>query len=312
MNVKTIYIFGIGGIGGFIGSRIVHATGKNKNIKTYFIARGAHGEAINKNGLTLEAQNETIVTRPVLATADLAELPDPDLCILCVKSYDLEDACKKLKPKVHKNTVIIPVLNGVDIYERMRKVIDAGYILPGCVYMNAFVKGPGTVTHVHNDLVIYGKDPQFPDNVAEDIIEFLNAVPHIRFQFKNDPYPAIWEKYMFVASYALVTAYSGQTIRQVYENPELKKSVTAILREIRLIAGKKGYDFPENIVEELALRGGRLPHDAITSYQRDMALKNGRNEGDIFGETIIRLGKELNVPVPETSKIYHEILANDK
>ena len=308
MSPKVIYIFGVGGIGGFIGSRMVQATIKNSNIKTYFIARGAHADAINKNGLTLETQTETIVTHPVLAATDLNDLPDPDLCILCVKSYDLEGACKKLKSKVHQATVIIPVLNGVDIYERMRRTIDVGYILPGCVYMNSFVKAPGTVTHVHNDLVIYGKDPQFPDYIPSDIIEFLNTIPNIRFQFKEDPYPAIWEKYMFVAAYALVTAYSARTIRSVYENTELRKYVTAILNEIRLIANRKGYVFSENIVEELAVRGGRLPADALTSYQRDLALKDGRNEGDIFGETIIRMGKELKVPVPVTSKIYNEIL----
>lgn len=309
MNVKTIYIFGVGGIGGFIGSRIVQATGKNNNIRTYFIARGAHSEAINKNGLILETQNETIVTRPVRATAELTDLPEPDLSIVCVKSYDLEDACKRLLPKVQKNTVIIPVLNGVDIYERMRKVIDKGYILPGCVYMNAFVKKPGTVTHVHNDLVIYGKDPQFPDYIPPDIIEFLNTLANIRFQFKEDPYPAIWEKYMFVAAYALVTAYSGQTIRHVFENEELKNYLTSILSEIRSIAIKKGYHFSGDIIETLAERGGKLPYDAVTSYQRDRAAKTGRDEGDIFGDTILRLGSELNVPTPVTQKIW-DLLSN--
>lgn len=311
MSIQTIYIFGVGGIGGFIGSRIVHGTKKNDNIKTYFIARGAHRDAINKNGLILETGNEKIASHPALATSDLTDIPEPDLCFLCVKSYDLTDACTRLKFKLHDNTAIIPLLNGVDIYERMRKVIHMGYILPGCVYMSAFIEQPGVIRHLDNDLVVYGKDPVYPDGISNDIIEFLNAMPNIRFQFKDDPYPVIWEKYLFVSAYALVTAYSRQTIRFVHGNDELRKLVTEIIIEGLNIAKKKGYSFPADIADKLTARGGKLPLEATTSYQRDMALKNGRNEGDIFGGTLLRLGRELDVPTPVTKKICDELAAQD-
>ncbi|MBL7961220.1 2-dehydropantoate 2-reductase [bacterium] len=307
MSIQTVYIFGVGGVGGYIGSRIVAATEKNPNIKTYFIARGAHRDEINKNGLILETGDKTIVSHPALATEDLTNIPSPDLCILCVKSYDLEDACEKLKSKVHQHTAIIPILNGVDIYERIRAIIKTGYVLPGCVYMGAFIKRPGVVRHLDNDLVIYGRDPQHSDRIPNEIIEFLNAVPNMRFQFRDDPYPAIWEKYMFVAAYALVTAHSQRTIRYVHDHAELKTIVMKIMSEIKSIAEKKGFSFSEDIIEKLTARGGKLQPEAQTSYQRDRAMNNGRNEGDIFGETILRLGRELNVPTPVTKKICDEI-----
>ena len=308
MNIQTIYIFGVGGVGGYIGSRMVQAAEKNQGIKVYFIARGAHRDAISKNGLILETGTGTIVTRPALATDDLTQIPDPDLCILCVKSYDLENACAKLKSKVHTGTVILPILNGVDIYERIRKIIQTGIVLPGCVYMGAHIKEPGVIRHLDNNLVIYGKDPQYPNKVPGDLIEFLSGVPEMRFQFKADPYSSIWEKYMFVASYALVTAYTRQPIRYVHDHAELRTIVTAIIAEIKAIAERKGFSFSANLAETLTARGGKLQQEAQTSYQRDMAMKNGRNEGDIFGDTILRLGRELNVPTPVTEKIYHEIV----
>jgi 2-dehydropantoate 2-reductase len=312
MNIKYIYIFGVGGIGGFIGSRIVEGTKSQPDIKTFFVARGKHKEAIEKNGLLLEFGNEQVLAYPAQTTEDPENLPQPDVCFLCVKSYDLESSCLQLKKKIYDHTVIIPVLNGIDIYERMRKILDQGFILPGCVYMNAFVKEPGVIKHLHNDLVVFGKDPQQRNGVGEEVFEFLNEIPGIRFKFQEDPYPAIWEKYMFVAAYALVTAYSRLTIRQVYEDEVMRKMVLVILNEINSIALKKGYVFPGSIADELAERGGRLPPDAVTSYQRDLALKNGRNEGDIFGETIIRMGNELGVPAPVTLKIYNGIQTNYK
>ncbi|MBL7996580.1 2-dehydropantoate 2-reductase [bacterium] len=307
MSIQSIYLFGVGGVGGYIGCRIVQATEKNPNIKTYFIARGAHRDTINKNGLILETAGETFTAHPALATEDLTNIPSPDLCILCVKSYDLEGACEKLKSKVHHHTAIIPVLNGVDIYERIRAIIKTGYVLPGCVYMGAFIKQPGVVRHLDNDLVIYGRDPKYHDRLPSEAIEFLNTISNMRFQFRDDPYPAIWEKYMFVAAYALATAHSRQTIRYVHDHTELKNIVMAIISEIKCIAEKKGFSFSADIVEKLAARGGKLQPEAQTSYQRDMATNHGRNEGDIFGETILRLGRELNVPTPVTKKICDEI-----
>jgi 2-dehydropantoate 2-reductase len=47
---------------------------------------------------------------------------------------------------------------------------------------------------------------------------------------------------------------------------------------------------------------------AITSFQRDVESKGKMNEGDLFGGTLIRLGEELKVPVPETKKVYEKLL----
>jgi 2-dehydropantoate 2-reductase len=303
MDIRNIYIFGIGGTGGLIGSRVIQGLKDNAEVKIFFIARGAHCDAIKDHGLILESEKETVVSKPAAAASEPKDMPIPDLCILCVKSYDLEDACRLLKDRVAKETLIIPILNGVDIYERMRKVIDTGIILPGCVYLNAFVKQPGTIKHLSGDLIVYGRDPRHPDHKPEHLIRFLTAIPDITFRWEDDPYPSIWEKYMFVAAYALVTSYARQTIRRVYENEELKQMVSAITAEIKNIASEKGYSFRADIVEKLVARGGVLPPDATTSYQRDIANKNGKNEGDIFGETIIRMGKELHVPTPVTNRI---------
>ncbi len=309
IQIRNICIFGIGGIGGFIGSRLLEAAKENQDPEVYFVARGSHKEAIERGGLILETENERVVTRPSLVTDDLSRIPEIDLCFLCVKSYDLESSCGQLKPRLHGRSIVIPILNGVDIYERMRKVIDVGYILPGCVYMNAFVKEPGTIKHLHNDMVVFGNDPRFPGTIGQDVFDFLKTTPGIRFQFKPDPYPVIWDKYMFVASYALVTAYARKTIRQVYESDELKKLVMDIMNEIVEIGIRKGYAFDKNMVAELTDRGGKLPPDAVTSYQRDLAQEKGRNEGDIFGMTIIRMAAELDVPVPVTAEISRKILS---
>jgi 2-dehydropantoate 2-reductase len=48
-----------------------------------------------------------------------------------------------------------------------------------------------------------------------------------------------------------------------------------------------------------------MPLETKTSFQRDFEQKGKLNEGDLFGGTIIRFGKELNLPTRTTEEIFH-------
>ena len=47
----------------------------------------------------------------------------------------------------------------------------------------------------------------------------------IRHEWVDDPFPAIWEKFVFIASFGLVTARFDRTIGQVIESQELSDYV---------------------------------------------------------------------------------------
>ena len=83
-SIEKICVYGAGGVGGFFGGKIAHATAKGAAAayKSYFIARGAHLAAIKSDGLKLITPEETIIGRPDLATDTIADLPDPDLILI--------------------------------------------------------------------------------------------------------------------------------------------------------------------------------------------------------------------------------------
>jgi len=72
-------------------------------------------------------------------------MPELDLCIVCVKGFDLERLLLRLKDRIRENTIIIPLLNGADVYSRIRSVIDKGIVLPACVYVGTHIESPGVV-----------------------------------------------------------------------------------------------------------------------------------------------------------------------
>ena len=80
------------------------------------------------------------------------------------------------------------------------------------------------------------------------------------------------------------------------------------MNEIYSIALRKKIPLPDGIIELSLKKGTLFPREAQTSLQRDVNLGKGKNESDLFGGTIMRLGTELGVPTPITERIYMELL----
>jgi 2-dehydropantoate 2-reductase len=312
MNIQTIWIYGVGGVGGFIGGKIARFLQKEqrKNIRLYFIARGEHLKEIQKKGLVLNTGNEKgLICVPTRATDNIEELPSPDLCFLCVKSYNLDAVCAALNGHIKPGTVIVPLLNGVDIYERVRKAFTNGIILPACVYVGTHIERPGMVTQKGGEgKILMGKDPKYPDFYPEEVLQFLKEAV-ISYQWFENALPAIWEKYLFIAGFGLVSATSGKTLGQIMEDEESKRLVAGIMEEIFLISKQKHVALPEDIAAVSVAKAHNFPPETKTSYQRDVEQKAKHNEGDLFGATIIRMGKETGVSTPVTESVYKKILS---
>ena len=224
-SIHVIWIYGVGGVGGYFGGKIAyqaaHETDSDKRV--FFLARGEHLKAIRQNGLILNtAEHNGMMCIPFQVTDSIEAVPDPDLCLLCVKSYDLDSTVRSLAGKVKDQTIVIPLLNGIDIYERVRTILKAGIVLPACAYVGTHIEKPGTVTQKGAPgIILCGKDPAFPDFNHEPLIKLFTDA-NIKFNWVNDPFPPIWEKFIFIAAFGLVTAYSEKTLGAVAADPELR------------------------------------------------------------------------------------------
>jgi len=130
----------------------------------------------------------------------------------------------------------------------------------------------------------------------------------IGFEYNESPYPAIWEKYIFIAAFGLVTAAADKSLGEVMEDRDLRQTVQDIIREIVSIAEKKSVKLPEDISEKTMKKAYNFPPETRTSYQRDVASWPKPNEGDLYGGAILREGAALGIPTPVTKKVYARIL----
>jgi len=157
MNIAVI---GIGGVGGFFGGKLAQLLKSDSNLNISFVARGEHLREIQKKGLLLDSDDGVMTCVPTMATGKISDIPVPDLCLVCVKSFDLKNTMLQLKEKVSEKTILLPLLNGVDIYERMREIINTGIILPsydkvGKKFLDIKISLPETIVRCMINILIY-------------------------------------------------------------------------------------------------------------------------------------------------------------
>jgi 2-dehydropantoate 2-reductase len=304
MNIGVI---GIGGVGGYFGGKLCRLTA-TPGTKVYFVARGQHLDAIRAAGLTVATAAEgTWVCHPTLATDRIDDLPNLDVGLVCVKSYDLKNVVRQLQHKVSETALIVPLLNGVDIYERIREDLKQATVLPACVYIGTHIETYGKVTQQGGACkILFGRDPQAAESAPQPLFELFEK-GGIQYAWFDDAAPEIWGKYIFIAAFGLVTASFDKTLGQVIESGRLSNYVLAVMSEIVALARKKRIDLPEMIIPATYNKGSSFPYETKTSFQRDFERADKPDERDLFGGTILRLGRLLGIETPVTQELWERL-----
>jgi 2-dehydropantoate 2-reductase len=303
----NIGIIGVGGVGGYFGGKICRQAQAEQN-SVYFIARGNHLQAIKKRGLQITTSDEGQWTcHPSLATDRIEDLPSLDICLLCVKSYDLPSITKLVADKISDSTIIVPLLNGVDIYDRIRETISTGFVYPSCVYVGTHIESSGKIRQDGGACkILIGQDPIKPGEPPRSLLDlFLRST--IRYEWCSDVYLEIWGKFIFIASFGLVSACFNKTLGEIISSQELSNTVISVMKETYRLAIAKGVNLQESIIGESYNKGRNFPYETKTSFQRDFEIMDRPDERDLFGGAIIRMGKKFGIETPFTGQLWDKI-----
>jgi len=305
-----ICFFGVGGVGGYYGNLLSQYFNETGNGNTYYIARGKHKDAIIEKGLLLkkEGGKDELLIKPHLCTDTVTDLPVCDIVVVSVKGYDLESATKEIEKITDENSIILPLLNGADIYDRMRQHLKKGYILPACLYVGTHIESPGVIFQKGGSCqILIGKDPRHPEFYPEKLLSLFKQAS-ILIEYFDDVDIEIWTKYIFIASFALVTATYNKTIGYVATDAKLGTLVKNIMKEIELITKALNINLPSDIVDTSFSKANQFPFETKTSFQRDVETKGRQSEWDLFGGTIIRYAERFDIPVNCTKETLDKLL----
>jgi 2-dehydropantoate 2-reductase len=304
MSIERIGVIGVGGVGGYFGGRLCSLQARGGEVQVSFVARGAHLRAIQEAGLRLRSEADgEVVLKPALATDDFAKLPPLDLCLLCVKAFDLLPALSRLRSAIGEETVVLPLLNGVDVNARIRGVIRNGVVLPACVYIGTHIESPGCVVQNGGACkILFGPDPGRPDFSPSDVIALFARVG-VKCEWTPSIQVEIWTKFIFICAYGLVCAAHGKSLGEILDDANLKSDVRSIMVEAAALARESGVSLPDDIVESSLLKATGFPHAARTSFQRDFERLDRDDERDLFAGAMLRLADDSGISIPRTREV---------
>lgn len=292
-------IIGAGGTGGPLGFYLTKA-GKDVTL----IARGAHLKALNEQGLTMDRLwNGTKETIPVKAV-DMEHYDEkPDVILVCVKGYSLDDTVPFIRRVAKKSTIVIPILNIYGTGGKLQKQLPEILVTDGCIYVAATIKEPGVLEQYGKVLsLVYGvRDQAEARPELEEIREDLESCG-IRALLSHHIQRAALEKFSYVSPIGAAGLYYHATAADFMKEGPQRESFKEMIREIGALAEAMGYPFEKDMVTRNLDVLSTLAPEATTSMQRDvMAGKPSEIDGLVY--EVVRLGEEYGVPVPEYEKV---------
>lgn len=313
MNIKKnemaktkILIAGIGGVGGYFGGLMAKQFYNNDTVDIYFLARGKHLEEIQTNGLKIVKDNNELICKPDLATDKPSEIGYVDFIILCTKSYDLESTIQKLQICITYETIILPLLNGVDNRERIKKILPNNLVLDGCVYIVSRLTQAGRVENYgKTEKLYFGLDNFENEKLIQ--LEQLFKLSNIDATLSKNISTIIWEKFIFISPTATATSYYDSTAGAILSPPEKLNTFNKLIEEVSLIAKAKKITINKNIIDKTLNTMKSLPLETTSSMHFDFQNKKPHTELNSLTAYVVNEGKKYNIMTPTYDRLFKEL-----
>lgn len=280
------------------------------SVQVSFFARGANKNAIQENGLKVIHQQEEFVAFPGLISDHANDIGLMDYVFVCSKSYDLKNILLQLKPCINHDTIIIPLLNGVDHRAIIETVYPDNLVLDGCVYIVARLKQPGVVENSGNvQTMFFGKDG-LQDERLEQLEKILRSAS-IDANNSLEMSKVIWEKFIFLSPMASATSYFDNTIGEILESEGKKAVLLALVEEVLAVCNGLGIKVSDDVLEKTHKRINSMVYTATSSMHADYRSGKPVTELETLTGYVVQTAKKLQIVVLNYIKVYNHLQGRD-
>jgi len=303
-----ICIYGAGAIGGYLGVLL-----KQGGVDVSLIARGAHLEAIKKDGLKLLIDGGEKVAR-MAATADPGDLGPQDYVVIALKSHQAWEAAEAIKPLLGPNTAVVTAQNGipwwyfhgfegqyanlqlqsVDPDGRQWNIIGPQRAIGCTVYPAAEIVAPGIIKHIYGDRFGLGEPSRKETERVQNLAKAFAAsglTAKVYPEIRNDIWLKLWGNLCFNP----ISALTHATLDVVATDPGTRMVSRKMMEEAEKIARRIGVHFRVNI--ERRIDGAAAVGAHRTSMLQDLDKKRPL-ELDALLTVVQELGRLVNVETP--------------
>jgi 2-dehydropantoate 2-reductase len=303
-----VCIYGAGAIGGYMGAMMQRA-----GADVSFIARGAHLEAMRRNGVKVQLDDDEIVTHPY-CTDNPSELPPQDYLIIALKAHSVPGVVESMEPLLGNDTGIVTAVNGIPYWYFYKhggsyegstlESIDPGgkqwnVLRPeraiGCVvYPATEVVEPGVIKHVYGDKFPIGEPSGETSARVERLSELMTAAG-LRAPVLDNIRDEIWLKLWGNLCFNPISALTHGTLDLIASDPGTRAVAKQMMLEAKAIGDRIGVSFRVDVERRINGAGAVGAHK--TSMLQD--LERGRPmEIDPLVSVVQEMGQLVGVPTP--------------
>jgi 2-dehydropantoate 2-reductase len=300
-----ITIVGPGALGCLVGASLVKA---GEDI-WFLDDRPDRAKKLNSSGIKVEGLSGDYSVK-ARATTEAKDIGVSDLVIICVKSYDTEEATKKAKSIIGDNTLVMTLQNGLGNVDAIAEIAGQEKVIGGVTSHGSTYLGDGHIRHAGRGETIIGrwfqpsarkdmKKWHIPRRRLEEVAAILKKA-NFETKITDNIKDVIWSKLIINVGInalgAITRLKNGDLLkyewsRNIMRQAVLEASKVAKRRRINLI-----YSDPIKKVESVC----SSCESNICSMLQDI-LDGQRTEIDYINGAIVSEGESLEIPTPVNS-----------
>lgn len=310
-----IIVSGLGGVGGYYGGLLAHyaQTHPEANVEVDFLMRsGTHFQKVQERGLLVKWPEGKIIAHPHRISLFASELAPANYLILATKSYNLRENIEQIKPFLTANTVVLPLLNGLDVHDFLEELLPPEVIRwVGCVFITSRRTEPGCIqsnsTYERLFMGLPNRNSPTERTPQEEYLEALMKASGIGVVVPDDPMDEVRKKYLMLSNSAAATAYLNTNVDGLVG--QYRSFTEGLTQELINLYQAKGWKVEDDAVEAALRRIGRMPSGTTTSMHSDLQ-KGHTSEVESLVGYVVRESQKLGLLTPFFSEAYQGICAN--
>jgi 2-dehydropantoate 2-reductase len=291
-------VMAAGAVGGYFGARMA-AAGHD----VAFIARGAHRDAIRRDGLTIESALGDLHLRDVKVTDDPKQVGPVDVVLFAVKLWDTESAGEQTRPLVGSHSRVITLQNGVDSVERLAPILGDEATIGGATYVVTNIARPGVIRHTGAVArVRAGRLDGRADAVLARYVDEMKSAG-IDITLSDRMLVDIWKKFVLLSGTSGITASTRVPLGVIRDDEDMRAFFFKLMHETMAVGRAAGVELPADFAADLERSVATFPPTMKASMANDLDAGN-RLELDWLAGKVVALGRKHAIATPAQEAVY--------
>ncbi|NWF96826.1 MAG: 2-dehydropantoate 2-reductase [Candidatus Thorarchaeota archaeon] len=298
--MKLVFV-GAGAVGCMYGGMLLlsghHVT---------FVGRPPHTDAVREHGLHVSGVMGDHVLHPQI-TDDASTISRADFVFITTKAYDTLEAAREIRHLVDSGSYVVILQNGIGTERAVASELHTTRVIRATTCAGARKTS-------HNEVVITGFGVT---EIGTHYPEHQDATQTVASLIEKAGFPVrasanldglVWTKTIVNCGINPVGALTGMTNGEIHDCLSLRPVVIGLVDEATRVARAMGIHLTTDDPVRYTLGTAKATASNINSMLQDLRAGK-RTEIDHMTGAVVRLGRELGVPVPLSEAVYALVTA---